>query len=64
MEVPWLGVETELQLPAYTMATAMQDQSQVCDLHHSSWQHRILNLLRGVRDQTCILMATSQICFH
>ena len=25
MEVPSLGVESELQLPAYTTATAMQD---------------------------------------
>ena len=25
MEVPRLGVESELQLPAYTTATAMQD---------------------------------------
>ena len=26
----------ELQLPAYTTATAKQDLSCVCDLHHSS----------------------------
>ena len=24
MEVPWLGVKSELQLPAYTIATATQ----------------------------------------
>ena len=35
MEVPRLGVELELQLPAYTTATAMRDPSQVYDLHHS-----------------------------
>ena len=31
--IPRLGVELELQLPAY--ATAVQDLSCVCDLHHS-----------------------------
>ena len=36
MEVPRLGVESELQLPAYTTATAMQDPSSICNLHHTS----------------------------
>ena len=35
MEVPRLGVESELQLPAYATATAMQDLSCMCNLHHS-----------------------------
>ena len=35
MDVPRLGVESELQLPAYAIATAMPDLSHVCDLHHS-----------------------------
>ena len=61
MEVPRLVVELALQLPAYTTATAMWDPSHVCDLYHSSWQHRILNPLSEVRDQTLILMYTSQI---
>ena len=39
MEIPRLGVESELQLLAYATATAMQDPSHVCDLHHSSQQH-------------------------
>ena len=43
MEVPKLGVESELQLLAYT--TAMPDPSHVCDLHHRSRQRRILNPL-------------------
>ena len=30
--------------------------SCVCDPHHSSWQHRILNLLSKDRDRTCNLM--------
>ena len=35
MEVPRLEVQLELQLPAYTTATATQDPSHVCNLHHS-----------------------------
>ena len=45
MEVPRLGVESELQPPAYTRATATRDPSRVCNLHHSSRQRRILNPL-------------------
>jgi len=45
VEVPRLRVESELQLLAYTTATAMPDPSRVCNLHHSSRQHRILNPL-------------------
>ena len=45
MEVPRLGVESELQLPAYTTATARSDLSFVFDLCHSSRQHWILNPL-------------------
>ena len=37
MEVPRLGVESELQLLVYTTFTAMQDPSCIFDLHHSSW---------------------------
>ena len=33
MEVPSLGVESELQLPAYATATAAQDPSCVYNLH-------------------------------
>ena len=36
MESSTLGVELELQLLAYTTATALWDPSCVCDLHHSS----------------------------
>ena len=38
MEVPRLGVESELQLTAYTTATAMPDLSCIWKLHHRSWQ--------------------------
>jgi len=63
MEVPRLGVQSELQLLAYATATAMPDLSCVCKLHHSSWQSRILNPLSEARDRTCNLMVPSRICF-
>ena len=62
MEVAKLGVKLGLQLLAY--ATATPDLSHVYDLCHSSQQHQILNPMSKARDQTCILMVTSQICFH
>ena len=46
MEVPRLGVESELQLPSYATATAPCDPSCICDLHQSSQQCQILNPLR------------------
>ena len=55
-EVPRLGVESELQLPAYATVTAMRDPSHTCDLCHSSWQRWILNLPSEARDQTGVLM--------
>ena len=61
MEVPRLGIESELQLPAYTTATATRDPSCICDLHHSAKQHRILNPLSQARDQAYVLMDTSQV---
>ena len=66
MEVLMLGVELELQLPAYatTTTTAMQDTSHIYDLCCSSQQHQILNPLSGARDQTQVLVDTSQICYH
>ena len=63
MEIPRLGVLWELQLLAYTTATAVPDLSCICDLHHSSWQHQIFNPLSEVRDQTCNLMVPSWIHF-
>ena len=63
MEVPRLGVESELQLPAYITATAMPDPSHDCDLHHSSRQRQIPDLLSKAWDQTHILMDSSQIPF-
>ena len=37
---------------AFSTATATQDPSHIFDLHHSSWQFRILNLLSEARDKT------------
>ena len=51
MEVPRLGVESELQLPAYATATATWDPSCVCSLHCSSRQQWTLNPLSGARDR-------------
>ena len=64
MEVPGLGVESELQPLAYTTATATTDPSHVCDLHHSSQQRRILNPVREARDRTRNPMVPSWIHFH
>ena len=60
MEVSRLGVELELQLLAYTTPTATWDPSWVYNLYHSSRQCQILNPLSKARDQTHILMDTSQ----
>lgn len=57
-----IGVKLELQLPAYTTGTAMQNPSHVRNLHSSATH--ILNPLSEARDQTCILMDTSQSHFH
>ena len=50
MEVPSPGVQLELQLLAYTTATAMPDPSWVFDLYRGLWQHGILNPLGKARD--------------
>ena len=64
MEVPRVGVELELQPPAYVTATVTPDLSRICDLHHSSQQGQLLNPLSKAGDGTCILVDTSQIRFH
>ena len=64
MEVPRLGVDLKLQLPAYATATAPRDPNLVCDLHHSSWQRWIPDPPSEARDRTCILMDTSRGRFH
>ena len=61
MEVPRLGVRWELQLLAYTTATATWDLSHICNLHHSSQQRQILNRLNKVRDHTHVLVDPSLV---
>ena len=61
MELPRLGVKSELQLQATATATATPDSSRVCNLHRSSQQCRILNPLSEARDRTCIPMDTSRV---
>ena len=56
MEVPRLGVESELQRWASATATATLDPSSICKL-----QCLILNPLSESRDGTSILMDTIQV---
>ena len=58
MEVPRLGVESELQLQAYNTATATPDPSHILDLHCSLQQSWILNPPSKARDQTRVLTDT------
>ena len=64
MEVPKLGVKSELQLLAYSTATATPDPCCICNLHHCLGQCQILNPLSEARDQTRVLMDTSRVCDH
>ena len=63
MEIPKLGVESELQVLAYTTVTAMWDLRSICSLYHSSQQYWISNPLYKAWDQTHSLIDTSQIHF-
>ena len=58
MEVPRPGVESELQLPAYTIATATLDPNLIFNLHRSLQQPQVLNPLSEARDQTHLLIDT------
>ena len=64
IEVARLGVTLELQLLAYTTATAMPDPSHVCKVHHSSRQRWLLNPLSEARDGTHNFMVPSRIRFR
>ena len=64
METLRLGIESKLQMPACAIATATWDPSHVCDLHHSSRQHRIADSLsKASGDGTRTPMDTSWIYF-
>ena len=61
IEVPRLGADSELQM----LATATWHQNCIFDLYyHSSLQRQILNPLSEARDQTYVLLDTSQVCYH
>ena len=55
MEVPRLGVNSEMQLPVYATATATPDPIFICNL-----QHQIFNPPSKAKDGNCILTETSQ----
>ena len=63
LELPRLGVQSDLQPLAFATATATQHPSCVCNLHHSSQQCWILYPLSETRDRTRNVMVPSQICF-
>ena len=47
MEVPRLGIKSEIQLPAYTTAMAMPDPNYFCNLHDSHSNARYLTHWAG-----------------
>ena len=59
VEVPWLGVESAIQLWAYAKARATPDLSCICDLQHSSQQFWLLNPLSksGIKPTTSWFLA-------
>ena len=61
MEVPSRGVELELQLLAYSTATATPEPSCICDLCHSLWLRQILNPLSESRGQIHMPMETRRV---
>ena len=46
----------------YATATAMSNQSSICDLHHSLQKRQIFNPLSKARDQIHVLMDTGVVC--
>ena len=52
MEVPGVGVESELQLEPMQQTLHL---NHICNLCCTMWQHWILNPLSEARDGTCIL---------
>ena len=63
MEVPRLGVESELQQSIHATAVPKPDTRHICDLHHSSQQCQILNPLSEAGDWTHILRDASWVCY-
>ena len=63
MEVPRIGVQSELLPPAYTTATATPDQRLIHNLFCSLRQCGILNPLNEAWDATGVLMDTSWVLY-
>ena len=63
MKVPRLGVKSEIQLLAYTTATAIAGSQLHLQPTPQFQQWWILNPLSEARDRTTILMDTSQVCY-
>ena len=63
MEVPRLGVQSELQLPAYATATEMQDRATSVTYTTAHRNARSLTPLSEAKDRTQFLTATSLIRF-
>ena len=64
MEVPRLGVESELQLQSYTIATATRDLSPISRPTLQLEATLDPQPLREARDQTHILIDSSQVCYR
>ena len=64
LEVLRLGFESELRQLAHATAIVTWDPSCVCDLHHSMWQHRILDPLSEARILILNLVVTSWVHFR
>ena len=64
MQVPRLGVESKLQLLAYTTAPATPDLSQESPTYTAHSNTCSLTQLSEARDQTYILMHTSGVHDH
>ena len=63
IEVPRLGIESELKLLAYAIATAMPDLSHISNLHPSSWKQWILTHWAGsgIKPTSSWILATHTI---
>ena len=66
MEFPRLGVESELQLPTYSTATATATWDPELCLQPTPqlMQRQILNPLSGARDPSHVLMDTSWVHYR
>ena len=61
MEVPSLGVKSELLLSAYTTAMVVLDPSYVCNLHHRTHPPSLLNPPSEANNQTHTLLDAIQV---